>query len=74
MFQYKEKVVQRSLKYTTDYLMKFNSYTLKEINSVLEKVVKSHVEGKGELLIILSQYESAGILVEIFLLLEIINS
>lgn len=54
--------------------MKFNSYTLKEINSVLEKVVKSHVEGKGEVLIILTQYESADILVENFLLLEIINS
>lgn len=74
MFQYKEKVVQRSLKYTTDYIMKFNSYTLKEINSVLEKVVKSHVEGKGEVLIILTQYESADILVENFLLLEISNS
>lgn len=54
--------------------MKFNSYTLKEINSVLEKVVKSHVEGKGEVLIILTQYESADILVENFLLLEISNS
>lgn len=26
--------------------MKFNSYTLKEVNGVLEKVVKSHVKVK----------------------------
>lgn len=54
--------------------MKFNSYTLKEINSILEKVVKSPVESKGEVLTIPTQYESADILAEIFLLLEIINS
>jgi len=74
VFRYKDKVVQISVRYTTECLKKFNSYTLKEVNSVLEKIMKSPVEGKGEVLIVPTQYESADILVEIFLLLEIINS
>lgn len=46
--------------------MKINCNILNEINSVLEKVVMSHVESKGEVLII-SEHESADLLVEIFI-------
>jgi len=58
--------VQRYLRYTTDYIMKINSNILNEINSVLGEVVMSHVESKGEVLII-SEHESAGLLAEIFI-------
>lgn len=58
--------VQRYLWYTTDHIMKINCNILNEINSVLEKVVMSHVESKGEVLII-SEHESADLLVEIFI-------
>lgn len=53
--------------------MKINSHILKEINSVLEKVVMSQVESKGEVLLISTEYKSADILAEFILLLKIVN-
>lgn len=72
-FQYKGKVVQRSLKYTTYYVMRINSHILRDINSVLEKVVMCQVESKGEVLLISTEYESADILAEFLLLLKTVN-